>query len=180
MSRLRVQKKVEGDTIVTDVPSWPKGYSILYDVMLTNKIWGKARIRWDIHGYGICFPRWPLHSEVWLSKCLDICLPMGISKLILCFASLVHASLLPFLYFLNLNPQVFLSFDLPILSPILLRENEQVMGWRLSCQLRSMHNTYLEATGQMQWKNSWNKVYYFKRDQHLGFCEHSFLCRQSH
>ena len=42
-SRLRVHKKLGGDTARTAEPNWPKGYSTPYDVMLSIYSWQKKK-----------------------------------------------------------------------------------------------------------------------------------------
>ena len=62
MSRLGVRKKFGGGTARTDNSNWPKGYSIPYDVMLSNKSLGEEGRKEgeDIWSYGVCLPKLPL------------------------------------------------------------------------------------------------------------------------
>lgn len=50
MEELGLQKELKGDRNRTDDLSWPKGHSILYDVMQSNKTggagWGGVRGGW--------------------------------------------------------------------------------------------------------------------------------------
>ena len=89
-----MHKKLGGDTSGTADPNCPKGYSMPYDVMLSNKSWGKEG------GRGGCSELWCLSSQVTVmhnealfsGKGLNICLPMGSSERIPCFALLAHAA----------------------------------------------------------------------------------------
>lgn len=77
-------KSWEGKKTRTADPSWPKGCPIPYCEMLSNKMWGKERGE---------------HTEIimWQAilpwKWLSICLPIGRSKQISCFALLEHTTL---------------------------------------------------------------------------------------
>jgi len=62
VSRLGLHKKLTGDTAGTDDPSWPKGYSMAYDVMLTLKREGKKKEPlWVVEP---CFP-----GDGWTPAC---------------------------------------------------------------------------------------------------------------
>lgn len=79
-----------------------------------------------------------MYTKALLSrKQLNICLPMGSSEWIPYFALLAYTALLHLFNCLYHDPQVFLAFTLPILSPILLGVNELATGWKFTCQLGS-------------------------------------------
>jgi len=56
VSRLEVGKKLGGDTAGTNDSKWPKGYAVLYDVMLSNKSWGNEKGE-GVWSYGVCLPK---------------------------------------------------------------------------------------------------------------------------
>jgi len=53
VSRLGVHKKLGGDTTGTADPNQQKGYSILYEVMLSKK----SSVEEGVQSYGVCLPR---------------------------------------------------------------------------------------------------------------------------
>lgn len=57
VSMLVEDKRLGGDIAKSADPNWPKGYSIPYDVVLSNNSsekWGGKR---DVRSYGICLPK---------------------------------------------------------------------------------------------------------------------------
>ena len=125
-----VHKKLGGDTARTAGPSWPQGCPTPYDVVLSNKSWGKEE-----KGGGIqlwCLPSQVTiaHDQALLSwKRLNTCLPMGGSEWIPSFALLTHAAFaLPVKLSLFL-PTSFCIFTLPILSSIPLWGSKRVAAW---------------------------------------------------
>jgi len=52
-----VHNKLGGDTAGTADPNWPKGYSMPYDVMLSNKKLGEEKGRGDFRRDGSCLPK---------------------------------------------------------------------------------------------------------------------------
>jgi len=63
LGRLRVCKRLKGNTARTADPNWPKAYSLLYNVMLSNKKWDRGRRKgeWWLAGW-VLFRDWLGHS----------------------------------------------------------------------------------------------------------------------
>lgn len=56
LSRLGLHKKSWGDRARTAEASWPEGHSIPYDIVLSNKYWGKRKEGNDIWCHCVWFP----------------------------------------------------------------------------------------------------------------------------
>ena len=52
-----MSKELRGDTAGIADPNWPKGYSVPYDVRLSNKSWGKKKEGGDVQSDGVCLPK---------------------------------------------------------------------------------------------------------------------------
>ena len=117
MSRLRVHKKLGGDTAGTTDPNWPKRYPAPYDIVLSSKSWGKKE-QGEMFGVTVfVFPR--NHYRALLSwRWLNTCLPMRSGEWIPYLALLVHAAFaLPIKQSLYQHTS-FLTFALLIVPPI--------------------------------------------------------------
>jgi len=55
-NRVRVHKKLRGDTSGTVDLNRPKGYPIMYDIILSKNSAGRRRKR-DVWPYGVCLPK---------------------------------------------------------------------------------------------------------------------------
>ena len=120
INRLEMREKLAGDTARTADPNFPKGYSISYGIMLSNKNWYGSRgclprqhLLWHSLGMGLL-----MGSGEWLS--LHHLLFFNL------FASLVNLSLS--------QPTSFITFVLLILSPVPLGVGSERMAvWVFSC-----------------------------------------------
>ena len=112
-----VHKKLGGDTASTGDPSQPGGYSAPYDVVLSNKSWGRKR-------KGGLSELWHLFSQVTMTldgtllcwRRLNTSLPISSSEWIPYFASLAHAAFATPLQVHLSQFTTFLTFTLLILS----------------------------------------------------------------
>ena len=140
-SRLGLHKKLGVDAAGTADPNWPKGYSILCDVILKH---GGRRKK------GVCSEWWHLSSQVTITRdgallswrWLNTCLPMGSAERIPCFALLAcMAFTLPIKLSLS-QPTSFFTFTLLILSPIPLWGKWVSECMELGCWLGLNHDNH--------------------------------------
>ena len=155
-SRLEVHKKLGWDIAETADPNWWKGYSIPYDVMLSNKGWGKAGEKRGLSEL------WCLPSQEtvtwWSPTRFEITkhyLPIGISEWIPCFTLFAHATFALQIELLLSQPTVFHTFILLILSLIVLRGK-----WESGCLVlatslsHSSMNTFLPCGPKLRVSNT--------------------------
>lgn len=135
-----MHKMLGGDTTRIADPNWPKTYPILYEVMLSNKSWGKGRGRGRRNSEWSCLKWWWLSSQATVMhdgpllscKWLNICLLMGRSEWIPHFTLLMYVAFaLPIKQSLS-QPASFHTFALPILVPNTLR---RVSKWLCVAEL---------------------------------------------
>lgn len=121
---VRVGMKLGGDPARTANVNLPQGYSILYHGMLSNKIWGRGR-------YSLVFGFQDGFSETSWAVCSS--LPVGGAERF----HLLHLFFFSSPIKLPLSqPMGFLTFALPMLSPVML-------GWAvlvLGCWPGSTHH----------------------------------------
>lgn len=127
VSRLGVGKTLGGDTAGTVDSNWPKGYSMAYNVMISNKTdKGRSQVGWWVG-----FQGGQRSENSWPSVCL-----WEMVGDFLCFAWFSY--LLHWLNCLYLGPWVFLPFFLVFSPHSSGWGSEQVAMWVLGYWARSI------------------------------------------
>ena len=137
-----VHRGLGGDTARTADPSWPKGHPMPYDAVLSNNSWGEEE---EGGTFRVTSSAFPSHHYVWWSSAfLETAEHLPADGRWWMNSSLCSACTCSFALPIKLSlsqPRSFLTFTLPVLSPIPPRGREQGSGCAgPSCQLGLTHN----------------------------------------